>query len=615
MADFHFLYPMWLLLLLVIPVLVWLFWKRNQQSDWHQIIDPQLAPFVLSGGSLKRSWHSAAIASVAWLVAVIALAGPTWEKREVPVYQNPHALVIALDLSGSMYAQDVKPSRLQQARFKVIDILKQRQTGQTALVVFAGDAFEVTPLTDDTDTIEAQIAKLAPDVMPVQGSRLQPAILQAQALLKQAKVKKGDILLISDGVTDTQQAQTAAQQVLAEGFNVSILAVGTEEGAPVPLPQGGFLQKQNGETVIPKLNFDDLVTIANAGGGVISSLKVNDSDIDALETLWQQNTPKELTLDKQTREVGVWVNQGYWLVLLLLPVALLMFRRGWLWVLVIVLLPRPEPVLAAWDDVWKTPNQQAYQVLEANPEQAQQLFEDTNWKAAAAYKAGDFAGATQLYEQDNSVTGQYNYANALVKSQQLEEALKAYDRVLAKQPEHEDAKHNREQVKKALEQQKQNQNKQDQQNQDQQNQDQQNQNQNNQDQQSQQQQNQNSQQSNDQSQQQQGQQDQQSSQNEQDQKQSQSEQDKQKAEQEAEQARKDQEKAQAEAAKEQQKAEQEKQEKPSKAQQQANAEQREQQQATEQWLRRIPDDPAGLWRRKFLYQYQQRGQQAQGEGW
>lgn len=586
MTDFHFLYPHWLWLLAVIPVLIGWLWKHEQHSDWKQIIDPALAPFVLSGETGKARKTIILTTVLMWLLGVVALAAPSWEKRDVPVYQKPHALVVALDLSTSMYAKDTPPSRLAQARFKLQDILQQHKDGHTGLVVFAGDAFAVTPLTSDIETIIEQATKLSPEVMPAQGSRLSSAVIHAQKLLEQAQIKQGDILLITDGVSDTSQAIEAAKVAQGKGYTVSILAVGTKVGAPIPLPESGFVTDQQGKTVMAAMNFDDLVKVANAGGGVSTRLSVTGQDLAALQALWDQHTPKQLLADQQAREVGMWVNQGYWFVLLLLPLALLVFRRGWLLLVPLILLPQPDVVMA---DIWKTPDQAAYEVLETNPEQAQRLFEDQRWKAAAAYKAKDYETAAQLYAEDQSVDGQYNYANALAQSQQLEKAAQAYERVLAQQPDHADAKHNYGVVKQAIEQQEKQKSQQQQ-------------SQSNQSQQQKKDQNQSGQQKNQS----------QPSASQPEQKQDQEAQQEQQAGEGTSQESEDSKQAKPPKAGEDKKKD-DSNESQTKTLSPEELKQREQAQAEEQWLRRIPDDPAGLWRRKFQYQYRQREQHSGGE--
>ncbi|MFN3786073.1 MAG: VWA domain-containing protein, partial [Thiothrix sp.] len=368
-------------------------------------------------------------------------------------------LVISLDFSASMYAEDTKPNRLAQARFKLLDILNMRADAQNALLVFAGDAFVVTPLSDDRETIQEHVKNLSPEIMPVQGSLLTPAINRAVELLQQANMPQGSILLLTDGVNDVQAAQQAAQASYRQGYRVSILAFGSAEGAPVPRLQGGFLMDNSGHTIIAKTNLDALERIAQAGGGVMLQATQGESDLNTLSSYWQ--APANELQQAQGRKADTWVNAGYWLLLPLLPLASLVFRRGWLVaVLVCFLLPQPQPVYAfSWQDLWKTPDQQAQQAF-ANGElaRAQELFQDPAWKAAAAYKNADYARAAQLYATQEGVTAKYNYGNAQARLGNLQEAIKAYQQVLQQDPNHADARHNLALLQKALQPQNQPQN-------------------------------------------------------------------------------------------------------------------------------------------------------------
>ena len=378
-----------------------------------------------------------------------------------------------------------------------------------------------------------------------------------------------------------------------------MLSLGTADGAPVVRDQGGFLLDSAGKTVVAKVNLDDLQRIAKAGGGVFARAALGDADLTALSAQWKAVAGSQLST-AQGRKTDTWVNEGYWLVLLLLPMAVLAFRRGWLGaVLLCILLPQQQPAHAfSWDELWQTPDQQAQAALDNGElERATTLFQNPNWKGAAAYKNKDYATAAQQYAAQNSIDAQYNYGNALAKAGKFKEAIAAYQKVLAANPNHADAQNNLKVIEDALK-------KQDQQQGKGQNDPEQDPQKNQQDQQNQQQ----SQSGKDpQQQQQQGQQEQQQKAAEDQKKQEAAqkaaeEQAKQQQEQQAQQGEKDN---------------KEKQDKGKQGEQadKEDPQKREQEQATEQWLRRIPDDPSGLWRRKFQYQYQQRGAQTRGEEW
>ncbi|MEZ5448626.1 MAG: VWA domain-containing protein [Thiolinea sp.] len=373
MADLHFLHPQWLWLLLLVPVL-WLLVLRHRRHlrGWDSVVDAELAPFVLTGQNRQRNALSLFIFSLLAALAILAAAGPAWEQREVPVFRDQQPLVVALDLSASMYAQDASPSRLEQARFKLIDLLHARKDGQTGLVVFAGDAFVVSPLTDDTRTIEAQMKSLTPSIMPVQGSQVDLAIQKSVELLQQAGSATGGILLMTDGTTDTALAEQAARDALSKGYKVSVLAFGTEQGAPIPLNNGGFLQDASGNTVMPRLEVAALRSLAREGGGLFAQAGLDDSDINHLSSQWASSSSAADLLSGGDRQVDAWVNEGVWLVVLMLPLVVLLFRRGWLLGLaLLVVLPQSDPLQAGWQDVWQTPDQQAQAALQAGQAKGQ----------------------------------------------------------------------------------------------------------------------------------------------------------------------------------------------------------------------------------------------------
>ena len=462
-AEFHFLRPEWLFAL--IPAFIggiWLFYRQKQTGNWDQVISPQLLPFLLDFVPEKQRRTLPALAMVGWVLASLAMAGPTWERTPLPVHKQENALVVIFDLSPSMLAQDLKPNRLTRARLKIIDLLKQRQEGTTALVAYSGDSFVVSPLTDDSDTIAALVPALDPNIMPSRGSLVETAIEQAIELVLNAGLVQGNFLLVTDGVSAS--AQTQLNEIIKEhgDFRLSILGIGTEDGAPIPLGNGGFAKDKSGSIVIPRLEIHNLQKLANLNGGRFTQLTADDADIHYLAE--QFNTGTDSPSKQLERTFDSWDDQGYWAIFPALFILLLAFRRGLLVCLLIApMLSMPQTSYAfGWSDLWATSDQQAAQAMnEGNTTTAQQQFKDPNWKAAAAYRNGDFDTAEQLYGNSDNIdsSGQalnhYNQANALAKSGKLEEAIKRYDEALAKNPDSEDAQFNKALVEKLLEQQEQ----------------------------------------------------------------------------------------------------------------------------------------------------------------
>ncbi len=433
--------------------MLWWFWQwqqRTRSDAWQQVCDAHLLPHLLVqwGGSRQRLvlW----LIACGGLLAILALAGPTWSKRPQPVFETEQARVLVLDLSRSMDATDIKPSRLTQAKYKLLDILQNSKEGQTALLAFAGDVHVVSPLTSDADTIAAQVPTLNTQIMPIPGSRPLEALRTARDLLKQGGAASGDIILITDGVEDTATHALAAQ-LLEQGYRLSVLGIGTPQGAPIPLADGSFLKDQGGAIVVPRLDPGSLQRLAQAGGGIYAPYTADQRDLyyllsPAADQAYQASEDNPISES--------WEEQGPWLLLLLLPVAALAFRKGWLLaVFPLFFIMLPDASAGVWDDLWHTRDQQGQQAFSAEQtEQAAQLFESPEWQGVAQYRAGNYQAAVDSFAQQDTADAHYNRGNALAKLGDLEGAKQAYQQALEKNPQHPQAKDNKALVEQLLEQ-------------------------------------------------------------------------------------------------------------------------------------------------------------------
>ena len=642
--NIHFVRADWFYAFIPLFLYLVLYSKRSQNNkNWLSVVDPKLLPFVLTKSGGKNRRYPLLLIFIASSLCITALAGPVYKKLPQPVYREQSSLVVLLDLSKSMNATDIRPSRLARAKLELLDILKTRKTGQTALIVYAADAFVVTPLTDDNATIANLVPSLETDMMPAQGSNLSKALAKAFSLLNQSGIIKGDILVITDDIHSKHEI--TIEKVLSQGHRLSIFGIGTTEGGPIPLsnsPDGGFLLDSSGAIVIPKLRPSQLQQYALSGSGLYTSLEADDSDINKLTRLFES---KDLAESKAGQDVSsdTWQEEGHWLLLPLLLFAALWARKGWIAVILPFVITftsiLPQPAYAV-DDVttgsntehryfdtkhlWSSPDQKAMQAFDAGDNKnAAEQFTHTEWKASALYRNGDYEQAVKTLEQTNTSDGHYNKANALAQLGKYKEAIKSYDQALTLNSNNEDAKYNRELVEQALKEQEKESQKDDseQDSSDQEKSDEEGSEQDDNEQNDSDQNNDESQQSEseDQAGEDQESENQQPSDENRNPEQQQSEDkelkqrdaDKEKEKEQAEQKQheqdqKDQEQQQSDSVENKDTEENDAKEDPQEIEiNPMEASITEEEKATEQWLKRIPDDPGGLLRRKFLYQYKQ----------
>jgi Ca-activated chloride channel family protein len=473
--QFHFLRPEWFLALLPATLVGWLLAKHSVQTQWHSHIPQHLAKHLLNGQHQVKKpfkWLSFMIL----VSAITSLAGPVWQKIEKPVFNVKQASVMLLDMSMSVRATDLKPNRLTQMKFKALDLASKLQGSDIALIAYAGDAFVISPLTPDSRNIEALIPSLSPEIMPVPGSYPIMAFEKANELLIQAGQLSGDIYWLTDGIE--QEDLDQVKNFLAKtNLTVNILAVGTQQGAPIKLTDGSLLKDQQGSIVLPKTNLSLLADIASYSGGVMSSISATDADINALTSTNRQDfvvNEKDDETDSDKVTTGDdWHEFGPILAVLTLVLMLPLFRRGKALTIVLIMtfgFSSPSPVLAQdekqpqlasdslLDKMFNTRDQLGQRAFGHEAyDRAAEAFENPQWKASSLYKAGNYEAALELFQQDASANGFYNQGNALAQLNQFEDAISAYEKALQLQPNHESAKINKSILESAQKEQQENQ--------------------------------------------------------------------------------------------------------------------------------------------------------------
>lgn len=445
----EWLRPLWLLPLPLLAWLLWRLWHRERASGrWQLLLPAAFHQVLLKGGDGRSSRLPWVTLGLAWLLAIGALLGPSWQRVEQSNQKPADPLLVVLELTPQMLASDGHPNRLEQARRKLLDLLEARRDAQTAIIVYAGSAHSLVPLSDDLATSRNLLEALKPSLMPEPGRRADLAVVHALQMLDQAQLGQGRILLIGSAL-DEQERSGIRQALEKRAVPLLILGVGSREGAPVVQEDGSFLKDQRGAILVPRLDARSLRETAESNGGRYAQIRVDDDDLRRLGLF---DAPQALRAAQEPTQLDSHVDQGYWLLLPLLLLAACAGRRGWLFCLPLVLMLPPQSSQAfELDDLWLRPDQQGQRLLQAQrPAEAAERFVDPQWQGNALYQAEDYAGAAERFAQGDTAADHYNRGNALAKSGELEAALDAYEQALERQPELTAAQQNKALVEEAL---------------------------------------------------------------------------------------------------------------------------------------------------------------------
>lgn len=324
--NFHFLRPAWLLALPVMWGLsLWLGHRRNADGNWTRLVDAELLSGLLLDKSTRHTWSPWPWLALAWTLAVLALSGPSWQREPDIAYRGNDAWVLVLDLSPSMTATDMSPNRYTRARFALNDLLNAAKDTRVGLIAFSDEPYTVTPLTEDVATIRTLLPPLAPDIMPSAGDNLAPALNQAASLLEHSGSKRGQIIVLTDGFSDPAAAFSAAKKIAFQGITINVVGIGTPAGAPLFNKSAG--QNTQGTLSMARLDSAPLQQLAATGNGSYVDMAQLPTLINDLQS-HVDRTDKAKAENNLT--VTHWLDGGIWLLPLLLIVAALLSRRGWL---------------------------------------------------------------------------------------------------------------------------------------------------------------------------------------------------------------------------------------------------------------------------------------------
>jgi len=447
--------PGWLLLLPVVLLAIYYLWKKSAQyKGWQAVIAPHLAKSLLKG-SQRSSYSGLVLSILAATLTVLALSGPAVDRIDVPVMEAESGHVIVLDNSMQTRARDVTPDRHTQLKFKALDFIDLLNEGQTGLVIYAGNAFTVTPLTSDKSQLKHMLEPVTPELMTAAGNDPLLAMEEAHRLLQQAGYTQGHIFWFTAGITE-QDMTELRQFFRGNNHRVSILASGSRDGAPVQTADGDLLRDQRGQIVVTRLYPEYLQRIARETQGIFVRYSAGQNDISTLaDSLQFEQAEQRIS---EAFSADEWRDLGPYLALLLIPLILFAARKRVLLCFIPLLLILPpesyateaESSLDSDGVVGKTflnREQRAQQLYsQGHYRRAASVTQDTMRKGQSLYRAGDYEQAATVFESLNTAEAHYNRGNSLARAGQLEEAIQAYTKALAKRPDWQQAAENKDLV-------------------------------------------------------------------------------------------------------------------------------------------------------------------------
>lgn len=449
LADFHFLRPWWLLALVPAVLLVWAVRRRGDvRRRWRDAIAPHLLDALMVGERRRLAIRPVHLTALLLALGAIALAGPAWERERPPFLDDKAPLAIAIDLSPTMDAIDVTPTRLERAKLKVKALLARRDGGRTAIWAYAGSTHLVLPLTDDAMLLQTFVDALQTRIMPAPGRDTALALRTIDAALAHEEVP-GTILFLTDGV-ETAAVRAFKTRAGSGRSQPVVLAIGTERGGPLRSGTDGFVEK-DGVRVFARMDTAALKRFGDDTGVPVATF-TPDSDDDVA---WVQRHVQSHLAQKQSADNTRWKDEGWWLTVPIALLGVLWFRKGWTvrWitgVLLAVALAAPQQALRAqapapgaeaprasrFVDLWLTHDQQGRRAFERGDfAAAAALFDDPMWRGVAQYRAGQYAQAVQSFALIDSPESDFNQGDALARMGKYKDAAARYREALKRRPQ------------------------------------------------------------------------------------------------------------------------------------------------------------------------------------
>ena len=432
MIEMYFIRPLWFLALIPLTLLlIYLRRRKVYKSHWRQEVDAHLLQHTIvtdidnntirNRSNLMQRWHWL---SLCWIIGTIALAGPAWDKTEpFELIQDRPPLVIVLNLSKQMHEKKTNKDFLIRLQSKLLTLLNKIHLRPVTMLVYSNRAYQVLPLTEDEKLVRYWLNYLTPEIMPADGNNLASALQLANSISASAHHQSGHVLLITD-VVDEMLIKYLKQDNQKWYKLIS------------------YVYSRTASVNTDKLNADDYPNV--------QFFSNNEDDINRLvQILNQYYFDSDYQIESFKSDVQIWKDRGAWIICLLLPIALGLFRSKQLLMFMPAVMTTgiltfmPFTTYAFdWHNIWYNNNERAMRMIADNPELAEQLFSDPFWRAIAQYRQGKYEQAIENFSSVESDLAYYNKANSLVKLGQYEHAIESYQKAIEHNPELKSAHHN-----------------------------------------------------------------------------------------------------------------------------------------------------------------------------
>ena len=291
--HFAYIHILWLLTLIPLLVVGYILLTRRKRRQLASFGDPELVATLMPERSTTRSVIKFALLLLALVLLIFAAARPQFGQKEQTVKRQGIEVMVALDISNSMLAEDVAPSRLDRAKQMLSKLIDKMSEDKIGLVVFAGEAYTQLPITCDYVSAKMFLSTISPNLIQTQGTAIGSAIHTAMRSFGSEQSEAGRaIILITDGENHEDDAVEAAKHAKEAGIHLYVIGIGTSQGAPIPVPgTNNYIKDRSGQVVVTKLNEQMAKDIAQAGNGAYihcdntnTAMRALQQEIDHLAT-------------------------------------------------------------------------------------------------------------------------------------------------------------------------------------------------------------------------------------------------------------------------------------------------------------------------------------------